>query len=150
MAADKLQESYESLVKDRTDFAERRILMNEITERLFESDLEDEAMPYRDTPAFEEDWGSGARMSAPTLLNKMDDHINTLCTKVPEVAELMKRVGEALTPVQLFKLLKKHEFELDAAEAAVGEAVSAANKAAPPVPAWKRKMKRWWAEVVKE
>ena len=117
------------------DFAERRIRQNAINERLFESDLEDEAIPYRDTDAFDADWGGGVFMSVSALQEKMDDYANTQCTKVPEVAALAERVGQALTPVQLFELLQKHEFEL---EAAAAEAVSAANKAAARAAAFDR------------
>ena len=88
-------------MRQEADFAERRNRQNAINERLFEGDLEDEALPYRDTPAFEADWG-GVFMSVSALQEKMDDYANTQCTKVPEVAALAERVGQALTPVQLF------------------------------------------------
>ena len=55
------------------DFAERRIRQNAINERLFESDLEDEAIPYRDTPAFDADWGGGAfKLAGKTLSFSID------------------------------------------------------------------------------
>ena len=77
-------------------------------------------------------------MSVSALQDKMDDYANTQCTKVPEVAALAERVGQALTPVQLFELLQKHGFELAGMEAAAAEAVSAASKAAARAAAFDR------------
>ena len=106
-----LQEMYENIVLNaENNFDKRRRLTNAIDEKLFDAGLEDDAIPYRDSDAFEADWGGGASMTVSALKEKVDDYLNIQSAKVPEVAELMDR-GQTLTPVQIFDQLFPDEFD---------------------------------------
>ena len=77
------------------------------------------AEQYDQSKAFAADWSGPDFMAVSSLKDKMESYVVHLCSQLPDVVALSRRVSSQAPPKELYLLLEANEFDLDAAAAAV-------------------------------
>ena len=88
------------------------------------------ATQYGQSETFSTDWGGVDFMAVSALKDKMDSYVLHLCSLLPDVVTLSRRVDSELSALDMYMLLEANDFDIDTSAAAAqarGDSASSQN-----------------------